>query len=43
MEDFVVYVDAAEKKGQHKLEVGAEGLKKAKWLTFPSTATIHIQ
>ncbi|WP_282020742.1 CdaR family protein [Planomicrobium okeanokoites] len=43
LEDFVVYVDAAEKKGQHKLEVGAEGLKKAKWLTFPSTATIHIQ
>lgn len=43
LEDFVVYVDAAEKMGQHKLAVAAEGLEEAKWLVFPSTATIHIR
>lgn len=43
LEDFVVYVDAAEKLGQHQLAVAVEGPKEAEWLISPVTATIHIR
>lgn len=43
LEDFVVYVDAAEKKGQQKLAVEVEGPEDVKWLISPIHATVNIR
>ncbi|MFD1031446.1 CdaR family protein [Metaplanococcus flavidus] len=43
MEDFVVYVEAAEKLGQQSLEIAVEGPEEAEWLISPVTATVNIR
>lgn len=43
LEDFVVYVDAAEKLGQHELAVAVEGPEEAEWLISPVNATVNIR
>lgn len=43
LEDFVVYVDAAEKLGQHELAVAVEGPEDAEWLVSPVSATVNIR
>ncbi|WP_203333916.1 CdaR family protein [Planococcus beigongshangi] len=43
IKDFVVYVDAAEKLGQHELAVEVEGPDEADWLISSINAIVHIR
>lgn len=43
LEDFVVYVDAAEKLGRHELAVAVDGPAEAEWRISPVSATVNIR